>query len=106
MKKYEVSDITEPVYKSVVTIIVHCSCEELNTWLAQYRHETEKPVEDAYQDCLGLAFSHKNKDGAQWWVIWVKEFNWTIQCMGVLVHELPHLTFMISSTPSFFLTQN
>ena len=63
MKNYEVSNITEPVYKSVVTIIVHCSCEELNTWLAQYRHETEKPVEDEYKDCLGLAFSHKNKDG-------------------------------------------
>jgi len=63
MKKYEVSDITEPVYKSVVTTIVHCSCEELNTWLAKYRHETEKPVEDEYKDCLGLAFSHKNKDG-------------------------------------------
>ena len=55
--------------------IVNCSFEELNTWLAKYRHETEKPVEDAYKDCLGLAFSHKNKDGAQCWVIWVKECN-------------------------------
>jgi hypothetical protein len=48
MKKYEVYDIIEPAYKSVVTIIVHCSFEELNTWLAKYCHETEKPVEDEY----------------------------------------------------------
>ena len=95
MKKYESYLIQEPVFETSVALIVNCSFEEMKKWDEARRHPDEDPLSDREKNANGFCYAARNKLGEHCFVVYVKKFDWTVQCMGVLIHELTHLIFRI-----------
>lgn len=88
--------ITEDVFKSAATFVVNANFDELKKFHARYAHKDEKPISEDHRTSNGMVLSLKNRNGEPCYVVWVKNFDWTIPEMAVLAHELVHLAVAIT----------
>jgi hypothetical protein len=88
--------IYDSLYRAWVTLIVNVSNEK-----------AEKMINSRYVDCLpvGLDVSHNaciiymksrhDPDLVVGHVIWIKNFDWSVEAQGTLAHELFHLVMYL-----------
>jgi hypothetical protein len=86
--KFVSFQLTEPVFKSVIYIIVNVDFEGLNK-IIEKRLGEKGHLDEKHKDCLGIATTIEC-NGKEFPFVWVKDFHWTLCDQATLNHELLH----------------
>lgn len=91
MKK-KLIQISEPVFKSTVHVLLNYTFEEMNEFFVKHKHS---PTEELHKGSKGLAITEQDDKGIWFHSIWLPINEWLLSGQSVLVHELAHTIFSI-----------
>lgn len=93
-------ELSEPIFKSRVTVVVNYPAEKFVRFLEDYSHPAaELPAPEFFDGLVsGVTLQIPNLEGEYCSVVWVKEFDGSPETVGVLCHEMTHATHQILSS--------
>jgi hypothetical protein len=86
-------NVREPIFNSSVHVFRSCNIEGLNAWIKKYCASDSKlfdPKEEANTE--GLSIMRNNPEGKIIRIIWLRDLSWRPRQLGILSHEVFHLT--------------
>ena len=99
--------ITDLVYRVNPTVFINCSLKELKKEVERVIGEpwTDFDIEEEEKiNAYGMVFKVINEKKDSYTILWVKEFEWNIKYLAMLVHESRHLTDEILESRGVKLT--
>jgi len=78
----------DPIYRANLRVMINCSFDDCRKHTLK-EFNTELQENNSLANGKAFALS----DGS--YLVWVEKFNWSIDCQGVLVHELLHIAFYV-----------
>lgn len=89
MKSFRIDD---HIYHNSFDLVVNCGWEEFKDMVQEQAAEKDKHILDKYSKRSGLSLELENKLGDRCLIIYVETFSFKIFEIGILTHELKHLT--------------
>jgi hypothetical protein len=86
--------LTDPILHGVLTCFINYSYEEFKDCVNDKRvsHNSEKPLTDEFSDSSGILLPRKNYKNQMCYLLWMRKFDWSLESISTLTHELIHFT--------------
>lgn len=85
--------LQEPIFRNTIHILLNHNPEQYAQFLNRMK---VKDVKDkSFDDFAGFTTAIEISDQPTQWVIYIKEFEWTINNQGTLIHEIVHCIIRI-----------
>ena len=87
--------ICDPIFRQQIYVLINQDEKSYCKFLTRIG---VKKIEKEYLECSrfqGFSTYVENEDGVRDYIIFLKEFNWTIRHQGTLIHEITHTVIKI-----------
>lgn len=97
MKTFKIKD---PIYGAVIIVVVNCSQEEIRGHIKKYVNLKEL---ETVKGLVGRHIVLETDFGSRTNLIWLESFKWSIECQGVVAHEILHCAIEIISRSNIYI---
>lgn len=85
--------LKEPIFRNTIHVLLNHTPEQYTQFLNRMKVADVKDT--TFNDFAGFTTSIEISEKPTEWIIYVKEFNWTISNQGTLIHEIVHCIIRI-----------